>query len=298
MTRSMKNKKYVSGIVLLALVTFLSAQKKGPGTGVEGTVANMVLVEGGEFSMGSADDVWHADNGANEKPVHQVTLYDFYISKYDVTVKDFEIFVNETGYKTEAERCGYSSLGPMDNLQKVYGLTWRCNGQGKVLAKKEKLQPVVFVTWNDANEYCKWLSQKTGRKFRLPTEAEWEYAARGGKQSKGYSYPGGNDIDSVAWTGDNSGKTIHPVGQKKPNELGLYDMCGNVYQWISDWDSGIYYSISPPVNPKGPECGTEHIIRGGAWNRPGAAFHRMTLRHSRTPETSNFNCGFRIAADK
>jgi sulfatase modifying factor 1 len=257
--------------------------------------ANMVLVNGGTYTMGNKSPDHEFDNDENEKPAHIVSVGSFYISKYDVTVRDFELFVKETGFKTEAEKFGFSALRGDDNQIKQYGLNWRYNGNGKKLEENQKNFPVLFISWNDAVEYCRWISLKTGKKFRLPTEAEWEYAARGGDKSKGLKYAGSINLDEVAWTGDNSGGTVHPVGQKLPNELGLYDMSGLVYQWVNDWDFGGYYAISPKDNPKGAEKGQYRVIRGGSWNRPGATFHRISLRHSRFPEMSNGNCGFRLA---
>ncbi len=299
------SRPYIILLFMSILCCFSFTQPKVPVINtrpVTGTMSsildNMVLIEGGTYTMGSKVKEHQFENDENEKPAHDVTLNSFYLSKYDVTMKDFELFINETGYKTEAERFGYSALRGDDNQLRIYGLNWKCNGQGKpVTTEAEKQQPVVFVTWNDAIAYCTWLSKKTGKKFRLPTEAEWEYAARGGNKGRGYKYPGSDSLDLVAWTGDNSGKMLHPVGGKAPNELGLYDMCGLVYQWCSDWDFGLYYEISPIKDPQGPDCGSYKIIRGGAWNRPSDTFHRISLRHSRFPEMSNCNCGFRVAED-
>jgi formylglycine-generating enzyme required for sulfatase activity len=260
--------------------------------------SNMVLVDGGKYTMGNKVHEHQFIDDENEKPAHDVILSSFYICKYDVTVKEFEAFVEETGYQTSAEKFGFSAIKGDDNQFKRYGLTWRCNVAGKLLNENEKHQPVVFVSWYDAIAFVRWLKLKTGQKFRLPTEAEWEYSATGGKKSKGYKYSGSNVFDSIGWSGDNSGGIIHAVGQKLPNELGLYDMCGLEYQWLSDWAYGLYYYISPLNDPKGPTTGGVRIIRGGAWNRPNAMFQRITLRHARFPESSTSNCGFRLAMDQ
>jgi formylglycine-generating enzyme required for sulfatase activity len=130
--------------------------------------------------------------------------------------------------------------------------------------KGEKL-PVEKVSWFDCQEFAKKLSEMTGRHFRLPTEAEWEYAARGGKKGKRYKYSGGNILNQVGWYNENSGGISHDVGQKSPNELGIYDMSGNIWEWVQDWKGD--YTEDDQVNPKGPETGIERVCRGGGWNR-------------------------------
>ena len=114
---------------------------------------------------------------------------------------------------------------------------------------------MILVSWNDVQHYIEWLNKETGKKYRLPTEAEWEFAARGGNKSKGYHYSGSDNLDSVAWHYENSNKSSHPVGAKKPNELGMYDVTGNVSEWCQDWFSIAYYAVSPLNNPQGPESG-------------------------------------------
>ncbi len=130
--------------------------------------------------------------------------------------------------------------------------------------------------------------------YRLPTEAEWEYAARGGNQSQGYTYSGGNNLDDVAWYGYNSGSVTHEVGTKQPNELGIYDMSGNVWEWCNDWYDGNYYSNSPIYNPKGPSSGSRRVRRGGGWSRePNCC--RVADRDYDFPTSSYGDLGFRIA---
>lgn len=160
--------------------------------------ANMVLVNGGSFNMGCTDE-----QGSNcsysEKPVHAVDISHFYINKYDVTVNEFEIFIKDTKYQTDADKRGGSYVWNDSTFVEKDGVNWRDNASGNPWADNEKNSPVVHVSWNDAKEYCRWLSTKTGKNFRLPTEAEWEYAARGGHSSHGYKYAGSNNADSVAW---------------------------------------------------------------------------------------------------
>jgi len=149
--------------------------------------------------------------------------------------------------------------------------------------------PVENVSWYDANEYAK----RVGK--RLPTEAEWEYAARGGNKSKGYKYAGSNNINDVAWYDDNSGSKIHPVAQKQPNQLGLYDMSGNVWEWCSDWYGAAYYQNSPRNNPQGPNSGTQRVLRGGSWD-DSVSGCRVAVRLWGFPDGWNDYFGFRLVS--
>ncbi len=174
----------------------------------------MVFVEGGTFEMGSNDY-------DNEKPVHRVTVSDFYIGKYEVTQKEWQEVMGNNPSRNKG-----------DDL------------------------PVENVSWNDIQDYLQRLNAKTGGNYRLPTEAELEYAARGGNKSHGYEYSGSNTLDNVAWYYDNSGSKTHSVGTKQPNELGIYDMSGNVWEWCNDWYGENYYSSSSQNNPQGPSSGS------------------------------------------
>ena len=194
-----------------------------------GVDIEMVPVEGGTFTMGctneQGDDCWD-----DEKPAHSVTLSGFYMGKYEVTQAQWKAVMGSNPSRFKG-----------DNL------------------------PVENVSWDDVQAFIRKLNQLTGKRYRLPTEAEWEYAARGGNQSRGYKYAGGNDISSVAWYDGNSGERTHPVGKKRPNELGLYDMSGNVWEWCSDWYDEDYYGNSPQNNPQGPASGSFRVGRGGSW---------------------------------
>ena len=152
--------------------------------------------------------------------------------------------------------------------------------------------PVEQVTWEDCQEFITKLNEMTGRTFRLPSEAEWEFAARGGNYSHGYSYAGSDDVDQVAWYRQNSDRVTHPVAEKLPNELGLYDMSGNVWEWCQDWFGP--YGSEPLVNPVGPESGTERVIRGGSyyWNDP--AYCRVSCRMGSDPAPENHNNNYPI----
>ena len=261
-----------------------------------------VLVEGGTFIMGDEfGDLWDSS-----RPTHKVTFtYDFYMGKYETTFDEYDAFCNAMG------RSKPSDSG------------W---GRGS--------RPVINVSWNDAIAYCNWLSEreklpkaydsngnlldKDGRittdpsrvvGYRLPTEAEWEYAARGGNNSRGYEYAGSGDLDDVAWYGQNSGDKYltddwnwdtleknncrtQEVGKKEPNELGIYDMSGNVWEWCSDcW---YWYTETPKTNPYNSTAGSGRVFRGGSWGN-GAAYVRVAFRGSDTPTYTNDSLGFRIA---
>jgi formylglycine-generating enzyme required for sulfatase activity len=153
--------------------------------------------------------------------------------------------------------------------------------------------PVEDVSWNKAQAFIEKLNQKTGKHYRLPTEAEWEYAARGGSKSNGYTYSGSNDISSVAWYTDNGGSKTHPVGQKQANELGIYDMSGNIWEWCQDWFGADYYSSSPTENPQGPSWGSLRVYRGGSWSST-AQYCRVASRNFYAPGFRDFLIGFRL----
>ncbi|MDE7149998.1 MAG: formylglycine-generating enzyme family protein, partial [Bacteroidales bacterium] len=213
-----------------------------------GMELEMVAVNGGTFSMGATSEQG-SDYESDEKPVHSVALSSFYIGRYEVTQAQWNAVMG-------TNPCS-SSYGLGDDY------------------------PVYNVSWTEAVEFCNKLSQKTGKKYRLPTEAEWEYAARGGQKADGTKYAGSDAIGAVAWYKDNSGKA-HPVGQKQPNGLGLYDMSGNVWEWCQDWYGSDYYSSSSATNPQGLSSGSFRVHRGGGWNR-SALSCRVSLRSYGTP---------------
>jgi formylglycine-generating enzyme required for sulfatase activity len=246
---------------------------------------DMVFVEGGCFYMGCNSEQNNCDN--DEKPVHEVCVDDFYLSKTEVTVSQFNEFIRETDYKTDAEKKGYSWIWTGSKWEKKNEVTWKDDVNGNRRSQNEYNHPVIHVSWNDAKAFAEWAGG------RLPTEAEWEYAARGGNKNRGYKYAGSNDVDEVAWYDDNSGGKTHPVGIKQPNELGLYDMSGNVWEWCSDWYDSGYYNNSPQRNPQGPSSGSYRVLRGGSWGY-GDLNCRLANRSRNSPVNTNGDYGFRI----
>jgi len=218
----------------------------------------MVYVAGGTFTMGASD--YDSEAHSCEKPAHSITLSDYYIGKYEVTQKQWVEIMGSN-----------PSWWKGDNL------------------------PVENVSWNDIQEFLRKLNAKTGKNYRLPTEAEWEFAARGRNSSRNYKYSGSNDIGTVAWYDGNSGDKTHPVGTKQPNELGIYDMTGNVLEWCHDWFDSNYYSKSPSSNPKGPSSGASRVLRGGSWNF-SARYSRVPDRSHSTPDDRYSFSGFRLAS--
>ncbi|MBR4536352.1 MAG: formylglycine-generating enzyme family protein [Bacteroidales bacterium] len=254
----------------------------------------MVYVQGGSFTMGCTSEQG-SDCVDDEKPVHMVTVSDFCMGETEVSVALFRAFISETGYRTDAEKGGWAwrwmQVDGEWKWNKVEGLNWMYDGQGNARNRSEDNHPVLYVSWNDAKEFCKWLSRKTGRTFRMPTEAEWEYAARGGNKSRGYKYAGSNSIGEVAWYGDVNDNT-HPVKMKQANELGLYDMSGNVREWCEDWYGS--YSSSSQTNLTGPSSGSGRVNRGGSWC-DFAGYCRVSLRDYDTPDIRYSYLGFRLS---
>jgi formylglycine-generating enzyme required for sulfatase activity len=254
---------------------------------------DMVFVKGGTFAMGCVereDDPYFCS--LHSSIVHDVTLNDFYISKYLVTQKLWKEVMGEGSSKWQ--------YGEGDDY------------------------PVYYVSWNKAQEFIEKLNSMTGKKYRFPTEAEWEYAARGGAKSKGYKYAGSNNYDEVAWHRRNSGDSIlemnfsgravfmspqpvrdkeeeknnngvRPVGKKKPNELGIYDMSGNVDEWVWDWNDED--SSAPQINPKGPSSGYRRVIRGGNWNGLETSVYWSGAYWPNIHTSDMAGIGFRLAMD-
>ncbi len=247
-----------------------------------------------------------------EKPIHGVRLSrPFYIRANEVTVAEFRNFVKATGYKTTAEAENGSWLWTGSQWEQKMDANWL-----NPYFKQADNNPVCCMSWYDAIEYCNWLSQEHGLTacykinglnitcdfsadgFRLPTEAEWEFAARGGKMSKGYAFSGSDIKDDVAWDLENSNGTSHPVGMKKPNELGIYDMSGNVAEWCWDWYEN--YSSSSQTDPKGPNTGSKRVLRGGSYLDGGTGGYNVdsALREGINPDQAGSYYGFRPVRTK
>jgi formylglycine-generating enzyme required for sulfatase activity len=246
----------------------------------------MVYVQGGTFKMGDQD------GDSDEQPTHAVTLNDFEISSHEISVSQFRAFINETGYKTEAEVEGWSWIYDGE-WKKKSGYYWELNSKGE---KKKDLEPVTFVSWNDSQRFAEWISEKYDSRFRLPTEAEWEYAARGGIHSGQYTHAGGDIAPLLGWFETNSEGTVHQVGLQRANELNLYDMSGNVWEWCVDWYGERYYSRSSSSNPKGILSGDYRVLRGGSYNNDEAS-GRIANRHKNRPNERDSFTGFRIVRE-
>jgi serine/threonine-protein kinase len=244
----------------------------------------MVYIPPGRFTMGS-------NEYNNEKPPHEVYLDGYRIGKYEVTVKQFGLFVKDTGYVTQAEESGGALTWNGKNWEKKEGIDWKNPG-----FKQEDNHPVVCVSWNDALEYCKWLSGKKGDSFKLPTEARWEKAARG---TDGRKYPWGvREPDEIlANFGGKIGKTT-PVGSylDGASPYGLLDMVGNVWEWCVDWYDPKYYKIAPKDNPTGPKSGIFRVQRGGSWVFE-AKYLPYSFRGKGTPDICHYSVGFRLCQD-
>ncbi len=257
----MKRFLLLSAILFLMFTLEAQKNKKYP---------EMVFVKGGSFMMGSNEGY------DDEKPIHKVILDDFYISKYEITVAQYREFCKATGHK-------FPDKPDAEWYQEHKGVKkweWIDN------------HPIVNVTWYDAMEYCKWLSKITGDEYSLPTEAQWEYAARGGQKSHGYKYAGSNNINEVAWYDETTyERGTQPVGLLKPNELGLYDMSGNATEWCLDG-----YGPYPNKTLKNPVLHKKSkykVVRGGNWYYVDE-FCRVTERDGPKPTEKKFVYGFRV----
>ena len=224
---------------------------------VGGVSFTMVYVDGGTFTMGATSEQGNYDPRDDEKPAHSVNLSSYYIGQTEVTQELWEAVMGSNPSRFKGAK-----------------------------------RPVECVSWSDCCEFICKLNQKTGKNFRLPTEAEWEYAARGGNKSQHYRFSGGVPLGNVAWCSDNSGKKTHDVATKPANELGIYDMSGNVREWCSDWYGA--YDSSSQHNPQGPASGSDRVCRGGSWD-DSARGCRVSHRFRSSADSRNKYIGLRLA---
>ena len=282
-----------------------NALRKAVGLGPKGftdaiTGMPFIAVEGGCFQMGDT----FGDGKTDEKPAHEVCLPDYTMATFDVTVGQFRRFTEAAGYRTEAEKGDGCYVFNGKKWSAQAGTSWQNPG-----FPQDDRHPAVCVSWNDAQAFAGWMSTLGSRQYRLPTEAEWEYAARsGGKKEKFagfsdqnqlYRYANFCDVNcesSRKAAGQNDGYShTSPVGNYQPNGIGLYDMAGNVWQWTADWYGDKYYGSSPKDNPQGPTSGSYRVLRGGSWAYE-AVNTQAAFRGSNSPDNRGFNLGFRLVS--
>jgi formylglycine-generating enzyme required for sulfatase activity len=259
-----------------------------------------VFIKGGTYLMGSPEN--ETERSIDETQ-HQVKVDNFYMAKYPVTLAQFETFIDKTNYHTDADKANYNYLSDGKNYNKKTSVNWRYDTKNEL--QQDKQHPVIHVSWNDALAYCQWLSKKLNNAFRLPTEAEWEYACRAGTTTPFntgenlttdqanyngiYSYPNYPDGKFISKT--------TPVGSYPPNGWGLYDMHGNVWEWCQDWYGKEYYDECKRQgtidNPQGPEIGSNRVARGGCWGSY-ARRCRSASRSGDDPDNHDFIVGFRL----
>lgn len=276
-------RKIIAFILLMLhlVITSLSAQLDS---------IPLVFVEGGRFLMGN--DTLHGDR--DEVPVHEVIVRDFYMGQFEITNRQFCAFLNEMGNQEEGG-VTWINLYPKIKRGGVSPFQFK-DGRYWIKPGYEE-HPVVRVSWYGAKAFCKWLSEKKGKLYRLPTEAEWEYAARGGIKGEGYEFAGSPNLGEVAWRSSDNKKDLitRQVGLKKPNELDIYDLSGNVWEWCQDW-----YAPYPRDGARrdvgGPAEGITKVCRGGRWHKDSADC-RIANRNYFRPDYRVYELGFRVVAE-
>lgn len=288
-------------MIKIALLILLTAASVECGKKSE-IVPEMVYIPPGEFLMGSKN----GEGYPPENPQHTVYLDPYYIGKYEVTNREFLRFVEETGYITQVEKNGWGWVWVGKKWRRVRGANWKAPlGPGSSISDKMN-HPVVQVSWFDAMAYCRWLSKVTGERYFLPTEAQWEKAARG---TDGRRWPWGDEWDGTRlnfadkntncpWRDesvDDGYRYTAPVGNYPggASPYGTMDMAGNVWEWCMDWYEPEYYAISPRINPTGPENGSSRVIRGGSWYAEKTGV-RCAQRYHSHPAFGDAGTGFRV----
>jgi formylglycine-generating enzyme required for sulfatase activity len=317
-------------VVLAGSVSFATAQESKEASGKKQITNSigikLVLIPAGEFKMGSGEsaeataaffnktcgkDYLDADFFKDEHPQHRVRITKpFYMGMYHVTRGQFRQFVKGTGYKTDAEKGDNPGAWGWNPDTKKSGFNEKYSWRNAGFEQTDE-HPVVNVSWNDAVAFCKWLSKKENKTYRLPSEAEWEYACRAGTTTRYYS---GDDPVTLAKVGNVADATFKatfphwkytikandgyvftaPIGKFKPNAFGLYDMHGNAWQWCADWYGAGYYAVSPADDPTGPDSGDVRVLRGGSWHL-GPDGTRSAGRLWLTPDSRDYGAGFRVA---
>lgn len=241
-------------------------------------------VEGGEFEMGST-------NRESEKPIHKVIVPSFYLGRYPITNQQFLPFLNDQGNQEEGGTTWVNLNGSFSGvscgIEKV--------GDSYACISGQEHHPMIYVSWYGAKAYCEWLSKKAGQAFRLPSEAEWEFAAKGGKQKSPFKYAGSNHLDEVGWYLANSHSLTKPVGLKYPNQLGLYDMSGNVFEWCADhWHEN--YKGAPKDGAAWIKGGGQErrVVRGGSWSF-NDSYCRVSVRYRSNASYRYLDIGFRVS---
>jgi formylglycine-generating enzyme len=327
----MKTRPALWVLILAAAFASQTAAEEPTGRGDRQEVVNSIgmkleRIPAGQFMMGAVEPVENLLRAfpaykveaktdylfQDEYPRHRVRITKpFYFGRCEVTVGQFRQFTKATGYKTEPERDGTGGWGYNPKTGQCEGRRLQYNWLHPGFAQTDD-QPVIDVTWNDAVAFCRWLGRKEGKNYRLPTEAEWEYACRAGAATR-YAY--GDDpaaMPKAANIMNDRGRTQFPhvqeivlpkdnrftvaVGKYPPNRLGLCDMHGNVWEWCADWYGKDYYAKSPVDDPAGPSSGKVHVRRGGAWNS-FPLYARTSFRNWNTPATRCVNVGFRVVQD-
>ena len=328
----MKRFLWLACVSMAVPSTLLAGETKA--TGGTNQITNSIgmkltLVPSGEFMMGSresteasaasfnkanGEDIVGASYFDSEHPQHRVRITrPFYMGTYHVTRGQFRQFVAKTGYKTDAEKREHPGGMGWNAETKKFGFAEKYSWRNAGFEQTDE-HPVVDISWSDATAFCKWLSQRENHTYRLPTEAEWEYACRAGTTTR---FSSGDDPETLAKVGNvadaaakaqfpdwkftikaNDGYVFtSPVGSYKPNAFGLYDMHGNAWQWCSDWYNDEYYTTSPTNDPQGPKTGFEHVFRGGSWGS-SAGRCRSAYRNIYFPGTGDDFQGFRVCRGK